>query len=96
MEQLLLAFAGHESAVQAEHPSTLYPDVLSQALRRTGRSLALLRMAQSLFHDHVPARRRDRAGWAATPEPSEPYSDALEFGSMADFAAAVDADFAHR
>ena len=42
----------------------------------------LLHVAQSLFHDHVPARkaglasvwinrRHDRPGWGATPEPSE-------------------------
>ena len=64
----------------------------------------LLHVAQSLFHDHVPARRRglpsvwinrrrDRPGWGATAEPSEEYSYALEFGSMAEFAAAVDAAF---
>jgi 2-haloacid dehalogenase len=64
----------------------------------------LLHVAQSLFHDHVPARRHglpsiwinrrdDRPGWGATPEPSEEYSYALEFASMADFAAAVDAAF---
>jgi len=64
----------------------------------------LLHVAQSLFHDHVPARRRgltsvwinrrhDRPGWGATPEPSEEYSYALEFASMADFATAVDSAF---
>jgi 2-haloacid dehalogenase len=62
----------------------------------------LLHVAQSLFHDHVPAHRRgltsvwinrrhDRPGWGATAEPSEDYSYATEFGSMRDFAAAVDA-----
>jgi putative hydrolase of the HAD superfamily len=61
----------------------------------------LLHVAQSLFHDHVPAkreglpsvwinRRRDRAGWGATPEPPGDYSYALEFGSMGEFADAVD------
>ena len=64
----------------------------------------LLHVAQSLFHDHVPAcrrglasvwinRRHDRPGWGATPEPSEEYSYALEFASMGDFAAAVDSAF---
>jgi 2-haloacid dehalogenase len=64
----------------------------------------LLHVAQSLFHDHVPAkreglasvwinRRHDRAGWGATPEPSEAFSYALEFSSMAAFADAVDAAF---
>jgi len=65
----------------------------------------LLHVAQGLFHDHVPAYRlglpsvwinrgHDRAGWGASPEPSEDYSYALEFHSMAEFAAAVDAAFA--
>jgi 2-haloacid dehalogenase len=64
----------------------------------------LLHVAQSLFHDHVPAkreglpsvwinRRHDRAGWGATPEPSEEWSFDLEFNSMADFADAVDQAF---
>jgi len=62
----------------------------------------LLHVAQSLFHDHVPAkreglpsvwidRRHDRAGGGATPEPSEAFSYDLEFTSMAAFADAVDA-----
>jgi putative hydrolase of the HAD superfamily len=38
-------------------------------------------------------RRHDRPGTGATPQPSEEYSYALEFGSMADFAAAVDTAF---
>ena len=65
----------------------------------------LLHVAQSLFHDHVPARREglpsvwinrrhDRAGWGATPEPAEAFSYAYEFTSMAAFADAVDAAFA--
>lgn len=64
----------------------------------------LLHVAQSLFHDHVPAkreglrsvwinRRHDRPGWGATPEPSEDYSYDLEFGSMGEFADAVDKAF---
>jgi putative hydrolase of the HAD superfamily len=63
---------------------------------------ALLHVAQSLFHDHVPARREglrsvwinrrhDSAGWGATPEPTEAWAFDLEFPSMADFADAVDA-----
>jgi 2-haloacid dehalogenase len=65
----------------------------------------LLHVAQSLFHDHVPARRlglrsvwinrrHGRPGWGATPEPSEAWGYDLEFPSMADFAAAADAAFA--
>ncbi len=60
----------------------------------------LLHVAQSLRHDHVPAkryglasvwlnRRHDRPGWGATPEPTEEFSYALEFPSMVAFAAAA-------
>ena len=65
----------------------------------------LLHVAQSLFHDHVPARREglpsvwinrrhDRPGWGATPEPSTEWSYALELPSMGEFADAVDRAFA--
>jgi 2-haloacid dehalogenase len=61
---------------------------------------ALLHVAQSLFHDHVPAkraglptvwinRRHGRAGSGATPEPSAPVTPDWEFPSMAAFAAAA-------
>ena len=197
-EELLLAYADHEAAVERETPSALYPDVLATAFRRTGEKLGtpvsdewaqrlgdsvpdwpafpdspdalarlarrykliilsnvhragfagsnerlrgdfaaiitaedvgaykpaenhfraldatlpnlgvdlgeLLHVAQSLFHDHVPAkrqglpsvwinRRHDRPGWGASPEPSEEWSFDLEFNSMADFADAVDRAF---
>ena len=60
----------------------------------------LLHVAQSLFHDHVPAkraglptvwinRRHARPGWGATPEPSAPVTPDWEFPSMAALAAAV-------
>jgi 2-haloacid dehalogenase len=198
-EELLLAYADKEAAVQRETPSALYPDVLATAFRRTGERLGapvsddwaqrlgdsvpdwpafpdspdalarlarryqliilsnvhragfaasnerlagdfaaiitaedvgaykpaenhfraldatlpglgvdrgeLLHVAQSLFHDHVPAkreglpsvwinRRHDRPGWGATAEPTEEWSFNLEFNSMADFADAVDRAFA--
>jgi 2-haloacid dehalogenase len=62
----------------------------------------LVHVAQSLFHDHVPAqaaglatvwidRRHDRSGWGATPAPSAPVRPDWEFPSMAAFAAAVGA-----
>ena len=65
----------------------------------------LLHVAQSLFHDHVPAkreglpsvwinRRHDRVGWGATPEPSDAWSYDLELPSMGEFADAVDRAFA--
>jgi 2-haloacid dehalogenase len=64
----------------------------------------LLHVAQSLFHDHVPAkreglpsvwinRRHDRPGWGATPEPSDEWTYNLEFASMGALADAVDNAF---
>jgi 2-haloacid dehalogenase len=60
----------------------------------------LLHVAQSLFHDHVPARRaglatvwinrrQGRPGWGATPEPPAGVRPDWEFGSMRDFADAA-------
>jgi 2-haloacid dehalogenase len=60
----------------------------------------LLHVAQSLRHDHVPAKRyglasvwinrhHGRVGTGATPKPTEEYSYALEFPTMAAFAAAA-------
>lgn len=193
-EQLLLVYAEHESTVERERPTALYPQVLAEAFRRTGTTLgqdvddvwadrlgasvgdwpafpdssaalellaehcrliivsnvhragfagsnrhlcgdfaaiitaedvgaykpadehfialertvadldirpgALLHVAQSLFHDHVPARRQslpsvwinrrhDRPGWGATPPPVGDYAVALEFPTMSAFAEAV-------
>jgi putative hydrolase of the HAD superfamily len=198
-EELLLAYADNEAAVEHETPSALYPEVLAAAFRRTGDKLGhpvgdewaeqlgrsvpdwpafsdsadalarlaehyqliivsnvhrdgfagsnqrlhgdfaaiitaedvgaykpaenhfraldttlaelgvdrgeLLHVAQSLFHDHVPAkreglasvwinRRHDRPGWGATPEPSDEWTYSLAFDSMGDFADAVDRAFA--
>jgi 2-haloalkanoic acid dehalogenase type II len=64
----------------------------------------LLHVAQSLFHDHVPAkraglptvwinRRHGRNGWGATPAPDVDVTPDLEFSSMVAFADAVDAAF---
>jgi len=60
----------------------------------------LLHVAQSLFHDHVPAqqaglptvwinRRHDRPGWGATPAPAAGVVPDWEFPSMRAFAAAA-------
>jgi 2-haloacid dehalogenase len=197
-EELLLAYADNEAAVERETPAALYPDVLATAFRRTGdgpgrpvteewahrfghsvpdwpafpdsadalarlarhyrlilsnvhragfagsnrhlhgefaavitaedvgaykpaenhfraldgalRELGvdrrrLLHVAQSLFHDHVPARReglpsiwinrrRDRPGWGATPPPAQEGSYDLERSSMGELADAADRAFA--
>jgi FMN phosphatase YigB (HAD superfamily) len=129
-DRLLAAYAGNKAAVERDHPSAPYPEVLATAFRRTGETLGrpvgdhfrallrtldelgiargeLLHVAQSLFHDHVPARkaglasvwinrRHDRPGWGATPEPSEAWSYNLELSSLAELAAAADAAFAGR
>jgi 2-haloacid dehalogenase len=197
-EELLLAYADNEAAVERETPGALYPDVLAMAFGRTGDKLgapvndawarrlgesvsdwpafsdsahalvrlarhykliilsnvhragfaasnrrlsgdfdavitaedvgaykpaenhfraldatlprlgvdrqALLHVAQSLFHDHVPAkreglssvwinRRHNRPGWGATPQPTEDWAFDMEFHSMADLADAVDQAF---
>jgi len=63
----------------------------------------LLHVAQSLFHDHAPAkaaglptvwinRRHAQPGWGATPNPQAPVTPDWEYPSMAAFADAVDAE----
>ena len=93
--------------VHAYKPADNHFRALLQTLDELGVAPGeLLHVAQSLFHDHVPARRaglrsvwinrrHDRPGWGATPEPSEAWTYDLEFPSMAAFADAADAAFAH-
>jgi 2-haloalkanoic acid dehalogenase type II len=81
-------------------------DALAREVDRLGVAPGrLLHVAQSLFHDHVPAkaaglptvwidRRQGHPGWGATPEPPAPVTPDRTFGSMAEFADAVDAAFA--
>jgi 2-haloacid dehalogenase len=63
----------------------------------------LLHVAQSLFHDHVPAkaaglptvwinRRHAKPGWGATPEPPAGVTPDWTFNSMGEFADAADAE----
>jgi 2-haloacid dehalogenase len=92
--------------VGAYKPAANHFRALDATLTELGLDRAeLLHVAQSLFHDHVPAkreglpsvwinRRHGRPGWGATPEPSEKWSYDLEFTSMAGFADAVDWAFA--
>jgi putative hydrolase of the HAD superfamily len=74
--------------------------LLSEAARLGVGPGKLLHVAQSLFHDHVPAkraglptvwinRRHARPGWGATPEPPALVTPDWEFPSMAAFAAAA-------
>lgn len=64
----------------------------------------LLHVAQSLFHDHVPAkavglptvwinRRHENPGWGATPQPPAEVTPDWTFTSMAAFADAIEAAF---
>ena len=69
--------------VGAYKPAPNHFEALDAALAELNVPRArLLHVAQSLFHDHVPAkryglasvwinRRHDRPGWGATPEPAE-------------------------
>jgi 2-haloacid dehalogenase len=82
-------------------PSPRNFDALLAEARRLGVGDGrLLHAAQSLYHDHVPAkraglptawinRRHDRPGWGATPAPSADVTPDWEFPSMAAFAAAA-------
>jgi putative hydrolase of the HAD superfamily len=74
--------------------------LLAQARRMGIGQGKLLHAAQSLFHDHVPAkaaglptvwinRRKGRGGWGATPQPRADVVPDWEFASMAEFAAAA-------
>ncbi|MGV8875171.1 MAG: HAD-IA family hydrolase [Rhodococcus sp. (in: high G+C Gram-positive bacteria)] len=94
--------------VKAYKPADNHFDALDDVLDQLGVPRSrLLHVAQSLFHDHVPARRHgiasvwidrrhDRPGWGATPEPKEQYRFDMKFPSMAAFAAAAAAAAAAR
>jgi 2-haloacid dehalogenase len=109
-----VSFAGSQARLAVEFTSVLTAeeigsykpsprnfDALGAELRRLGVEPArLLHVAQSLFHDHVPAkraglrtvwinRRHDRPGWGATPAPPGEVTPDWEFPSMAAFASAV-------
>jgi 2-haloacid dehalogenase len=82
-------------------------EALTARVEEMGHTGRLLHVAQSLFHDHVPARefglpgvwinrRHDKPGWGATPDPRSPVQPDLEFPSMRAFADAVDEAFAQQ
>lgn len=85
-------------------PSPRNFDALGAEGRRLGVDRGrVLHVAQSLFHDHVPAkraglrtvwinRRHDRPGWGATPAPPAEVTPDWEFPSMAAFASAVETE----
>jgi 2-haloalkanoic acid dehalogenase type II len=87
--------------VKAYKPAPNHFEALDEALEEMGVPRErVLHIAQSLFHDHVPAkrhglpsvwinRRHDRPGWGATPEPAAEYSYARRFPDMISFARAA-------
>ncbi|MGH2850592.1 MAG: haloacid dehalogenase type II [Solirubrobacteraceae bacterium] len=112
-----VSFAGSEARLGVEFarvltaeeigsykPSPRNFDALLAEIERLGVDRGrLLHVAQSLFHDHVPAkraglptvwinRRHDRPGWGATPAPPADVTPDWEFSSMAAFARAVEAE----
>lgn len=77
--------------------------LLTRAAQRGIDSDKLLHVAQSVFHDHVPAkaaglatvwinRRHGRPGWGATPPPTTSVTPDWEFASMRAFAEACSKD----
>jgi 2-haloacid dehalogenase len=106
-EQLHGTFAAIITAedVGAYKPAENHFRALDRTLSELGvERAALLHVAQSLFHDHVPAkreglasvwinRRHDRSGWGATPAPSDDWTYNAEFPSMAAFADAAQRAF---
>lgn len=98
-------FAGILTAedVGSYKPSPRNFDALEAEAARLGIGAGrLLHVAQSLFHDHVPAkraglptvwidRRHDNPGWGATPPPPADVTPDWTFASMAEFARAATA-----
>ena len=105
-KRLGVTFTGIVTAqdVGSYKPSPRNFEALAAERERLGvREGRLLHVAQSLFHDHVPAkaaglptvwinRRHAQPGWGATPDPQAPVTPDWEFPSMAAFADAVDAE----
>ena len=87
--------------VGAYKPAANHFKALEATLDELGiRRERLLHVAQSLFHDHVPAkrhgldsvwinRRHNRSGWGATPAPSEDFGYVAQYPSMEAFARAA-------
>jgi len=85
-------------------PSPRNFEVLGAEIARLGVGRGrLLHVAQSLFHDHVPAkqaglptvwinRRHDSPGWGATPAPEADVTPDWTFTTMAAFADAVESE----
>jgi len=103
-ERLGVTFSGIVTAedVGSYKPSPRNFEALLREAARLGVAEGrLLHVAQSLFHDHVPAkaaglptvwidRRKNAAGWGATPAPPTDVTPDLTFTSMQELADAAD------
>ncbi len=93
-----------DAVVTAEEVGAYKPDLRMfrralEVISKWGiRPQEILHVAQSLYHDHVPAkslglatvwvdRRHGRAGWGATPRPAENVTPDLVVRTLADLAA---------
>jgi putative hydrolase of the HAD superfamily len=104
-ERLAVTFTAVDTAedVGSYKPAGANFDALLDKVAELGIDRSRLgHVAQSLFHDHVPAkavglptiwinRRHDRPGWGATPGPAAPVEPDWEFPSMRALAAAASA-----
>ena len=95
-----------DAVLTAEDIGSYKPDpanfaALTRRVSEMGGNGRLAHVAQSLFHDHVPAqaaglptvwidRRHSKPGWGATPAPGVGVTPDLAFPSMAAFADAAD------
>lgn len=101
--------AAFDAILTAEDIGSYKPDsrnfaaLIAQAGSMAVAANRLLHVAQSLFHDHVPAkaaglatvwidRRQGLPGYGATPVPALDVAPDWTFGSMAEFADAVDTE----
>jgi 2-haloalkanoic acid dehalogenase type II len=62
-EELLVAYAGQEAAVEQEYPGLAYPEVLQAAFRRTAKALGL-----PASDDEVQVLGRSVPSWPAFPD----------------------------
>jgi len=65
-EQVLVAYSENEAAVENEAPGTLYPDVLREAFRRTGKDLGF-----DVSNEDADALGTSVPDWPAFPDSSD-------------------------
>ena len=69
-EDLLVAYADHEAAVEAAHPTWPYPQVLAEAFRRTAASLD-----RTVNDDQLAAFAASVPQWPAFPDSAQALAD---------------------